>query len=151
MKRGVAAALVAAGVLGAAGYLAWTGMRPPPSAPAARPTAQVVGRIELAAGAALPATPALRVVVYAYALDGPRLPLAVLRRPATELPLDFKLDDSLAPNPAFRLSQAPQLVVGARLGTGDAATAQPGDWFAPPQTVLLGAHGVTLVLQPPRP
>ncbi len=104
----------------------------------------------LAAGTPAPLSNAT-LVVYAYALDGPRLPLAVLRRPAPALPLDFKLDDSLAANPAFRISLATQLTVGARLGPGDAAMAQPGDWVAPSQTVVLGAHGVMLVLQPPRP
>lgn len=153
MKAGRVGALVVGAVALGTVALFWWAARAPQATPAAastRPASQVVGRVELAAGALAPPADAT-LVVYAYALDGPRLPLAVLRRPAAALPLDFKLDDSLAANPAFRLSQATQLTVGARLGSGDAAAAQPGDWIAPSQTVALGTHGVRLVLQPPRP
>jgi cytochrome c-type biogenesis protein CcmH len=140
---------VAAVIAGAGAWVAVRAPQQPAAAP--RAAAQVVGRVELATAATATAlSPDAMVVVYAFALDGPRLPLAVWRRPATALPLDFKLDDSLAPNPAFRLSQAPQLVVGARLGPGEASAAQAGDWVAPSQTVALGSHGVRLVLQPPR-
>lgn len=92
-----------------------------------------------------------QVVVYAYALDGPRVPLAVLRRPASSLPLEFALTDDLAPNPAFRISLAPRLVVGARLGMGEAASPQPGDWIAASQTVAANERGVRLVLQARQP
>lgn len=148
--RPTAVGAIAIGVvaLGAAALFWWAGRTPPPAPP--RAASQIVGRVDLLAGAPAPPT-GVTLVVYAYALDGPRLPLAVLRRAAPALPLDFKLDDSLAANPAFRISQATQLTVGARLGPGDAATAQPGDWVAPSQTVVLGTHGVRLVLQPPRP
>jgi cytochrome c-type biogenesis protein CcmH len=90
---------------------------------AVRPAAArfaVVGRVEVAAEAKALAPSDAVVVVYAFAQDGPRVPLAVWRRPATALPADFKLDDSAAVNPAFRLSQAAQLVIGARLGRGEA-------------------------------
>jgi cytochrome c-type biogenesis protein CcmH len=139
-------------VAAAAAWVAWpTGPVAPasdPRAAAGRPGAQVVGRVELDAATSAPRWPAdAQVVIYAFALDGPRLPLAVLRRPASALPLDFKLDDSMAPNPAYRLSQAPQLIVGARLGAGDGVATQPGDWTAA-VPVTLGSHGVRLVLQP---
>lgn len=152
MRVGRTAAFAVGAVALAAAAIFWWAARPPQPGPTPRAAAQVVGRVEVAAGAATASWPTgAMVVVYAYALDGPRLPLAVLRRPAAALPMDFKLDDSLAPNPAFRLSQAAQLVVGARLGSGDASAAQPGDWLAEPQTVMTGAHGLRLVLQPPRP
>jgi cytochrome c-type biogenesis protein CcmH len=123
----------------------------PAGGPKARLSAEVAGRVELAADAGAATPPSATVVVYAYALDGPRVPLAVMRRPAASLPFEFKLDDSLAPKPAFRLSQAPRLVVGARLGPGDDTSPQPGDWLAPSQTVSADAKGVRLVLRAPRP
>jgi cytochrome c-type biogenesis protein CcmH len=148
----VGAAAVGALVLGVAA-LFWSATRSPPPAPPGEPrrAAQIVGRVELpATGLAAPPAQAT-LVVYAYALDGPRLPLAVLHQHtgSAAFPMDFKLDDTLAPNPAFRLSQAVQLVVGARLGAGEGVAAQPGDWLAAPQTVPLGTHGVKLVLRPP--
>ncbi|MBI5718341.1 MAG: hypothetical protein HZC37_11735 [Burkholderiales bacterium] len=147
----VGAAAVGAVAVGTVAFF-WATTRSTPSvAPsAARPAAQVVGRVDLESGTAAPPVQAT-LVVYAYALDGPRQPLAVLKRQlaGASFPLDFKLDDALAPNPAYRLSQAVQLVVGARLGTAEGIVAQPGDWLAAPQTVPLGAHGVRLVLRPP--
>ncbi len=155
MKRGrLALPVTGSIVVVAVALLWWLAPTAKPEAPPPRqPTAQVVGRIELAvaaAGAAAPVWPSdATVVVYAYALDGPRLPLAVLRRPAAAVPFDFKLDDSLAPNPAFRLSQALQLVVGARLGQGEDSSPRPGDWLAASQIVPANAHGVRLILQAP--
>lgn len=140
----------AAGALAAAGAASYWWLSPA-GEPKARLSAEVAGRVELAADAQATLPPSATVVVYAYALDGPRVPLAVLRRPAEALPFEFKLDDSLAPNPAFRLSQAPRLVVGARLGPGDAPSPQPGDWLAPSQTVPADATGVRLVLSGRRP
>lgn len=151
--------LLVAGGLAAGAAALW--LRPRPAAPTASPqtnssrapaqaAARVSGHVELrtsSASALAPGAPA-QVVVYAFALDGPRVALAVLRRPVTDLPFDFTLDDTLAPNPAFRLSQAAQLVVGARLGPGDAVQPQPGDWSAAPQAVPLGAQGVHLLLEP---
>jgi cytochrome c-type biogenesis protein CcmH len=89
--------------------------------------------------------------VYAYAADGPQAqPLAVVRRPVSELPLDFKLDDSLAAKPQQqRLSQTPKILIGARLGPGGESLAQVGDWLAASQAVAPGARGVRLVLLPP--
>ena len=86
--------------------------------------------------------------VYAYAVDGPRVPLAMRQHAASELPLAFSLDDSLAVNPAFRLSMAPQVVVGARIGaSGAASTAAPGDMFGSSGPVMLGAHDLRIVIK----
>jgi cytochrome c-type biogenesis protein CcmH len=149
-RQGFALVAAAAVAMAAVMLLLWAERSPQP--PPQRSPARVVGRVELAPGAALPAWPTdATVVVYAYALDGPRLPLAVVRRPATSLPADFTLDDSLAPNPAFRISQAPRLIVGARLGLGDAPIPRPGDWVATSQIVAGDASGIRLVLLPPRP
>lgn len=154
-RRRALIAAAAGAALGAAGLYLLRGAAPERAArtrPLARVEGRVGGRVEMVGGqAAQAATSDRQVVVYAYALDGPRQPLAVLRRPASQLPFEFTLDDSLAPNPAFRLSQAPRLVVGARLGVGDAATAQPADWVAPSQTVALDTQGLRLVLHPPGP
>ena len=71
--------------------------------------------------------PAATVFVYARAAQGPAMPLAVLRRKASELPFTFTLDDSMAMTPGMRLSDWPQVVVGARISPSGSATPQPGD------------------------
>lgn len=142
---------MATGIAVAAAALGWVATRPASTegdrAASTGVGAQVAGQVELGEGAGAPPA-AATVVVHAYALDGPRQPLAVFRHPAGSWPIEFRLDDRLAPNPAYRISQAPQLVVGARLGPGDAVAAQPGDWVAAPQAVALGTRGLRLVLQP---
>ena len=149
MSRGrfVGAAVAAVVLLGVAAVL-WRPAGGPQIAVAPAALAQIDGSVTLAPGSG-PTPEGATVVVYAYAVDGAQAPLAVWRRPASALPLEFKLDDSLAQNPAHRLSGVQQLVIGARLGPGDDALAQVGDWLAGSQTVAPGAHGVHLVLQPP--
>ena len=149
MSRGrfVVSAVAAAVLLVGAGAVFWPG-GPPPSAPAPAPAARIEGRVSLAPGSG-PVPEGSTVVVYAYAVDGPSVPLAVLRRPVTALPLDFRLDDSLAETAENHLSGVQQVVIGARLGVGGEALSQVGDWLAGSQKAAPGAQGVQLVLQPP--
>ncbi len=67
------------------------------------------------------------VFIYARAADGPAMPLAVLRRSAGELPVDFALDDSMAMAPGMALSAHPRIVVTARISRSGSAKPQPGD------------------------
>lgn len=146
-------AFAAALLLGVAAMLWWPAGAPHRPQRAAEPqaAAQIAGRVALAADSG-PVPEGATVVVYAYAVDGtqaPQTPLALLRRPASALPLDFKLDDRLAENAEQRLSRVQRVVIGARMGPGGEALAQVGDWLAASQTVAPGAQGVQLVLQPP--
>ena len=71
--------------------------------------------------------PDAAVFVYARAVDGPAVPLAVARLRVTDLPADVRLDDSSAMTPQFRLSMFPQVTVAARISASGNAQAQPGD------------------------
>ena len=64
---------------------------------------------------------------HARTASGSKMPLAILRKQARELPLDFTLDDSLAMSPATRLSSTRQVIVGACISKTGNATPQPGD------------------------
>ncbi|QGU32145.1 c-type cytochrome biogenesis protein CcmI [Thermochromatium tepidum] len=69
------------------------------------------------------------VFVFARAVQGPPMPLAVQRLQVKDLPATLTLDDSQAISPALRLSAFDQVQVGARVALSGQATPQPGDLF----------------------
>lgn len=87
----------------------------------------------------------------AYAVDGPRVPLAVRRFSASQWPLEFSLDDSSAPNPAFALSKAVQVVVVAQVSARGAAAPSSGDLEGQSDAVPAGSHGVLVRIDRRRP
>lgn len=121
--------------------------QPAASAPApatAAANASVAGQVRLGAALKGRVAPEDTVFVFARAVDGPRAPLAILRKQVKDLPITFTLDDSMAMSPATRLSGAKQVVVGARISKSGNAMPQPGDLqgFSPP--VAVGATGLTI-------
>ena len=65
--------------------------------------------------------------VFARAVEGPPMPLAIQKRSAGELPLLITLDDTMHMLPAFRLSTFSAVTVGARISRTGNATASSGD------------------------
>jgi cytochrome c-type biogenesis protein CcmH len=114
------------------------------STPPAAANAIVKGRVELASALAgkLPADAVLMVV--ARPNDGSRMPVAVVRASAADLPFMFTLDDSLAMSPDRKLSQFTELQVEARVSKSGQAVPQPGDLYGPAVTVKLGTQNVRL-------
>jgi cytochrome c-type biogenesis protein CcmH len=87
----------------------------------------ISGRVSLSPALAARAAAGDTVFVFARAAEGPRMPLAILKRSVGELPLSFTLDDSMAMTPEFKLSKFPSVVVGARVSKSGNATPQSGD------------------------
>ncbi|NEX17042.1 MAG: c-type cytochrome biogenesis protein CcmI [Halochromatium sp.] len=67
------------------------------------------------------------VFIYAKAAAGPPMPLAVQRATLGDLPVQVRLDDSMAMMPAMQLSNFPQIIVGARVSPSGQAMPRPGD------------------------
>ncbi len=97
----------------------------PPPAAATMASLEVSVTLDPALGDRV--APGDTLFVFARASQGPRMPLAIVRRQAGELPLTVTLDDSQAMAPNFRLSAFPEVSVGARISKSGNATPQPGD------------------------
>jgi cytochrome c-type biogenesis protein CcmH len=67
------------------------------------------------------------VFIFARATQGPRMPLAIVRKQVSDLPVTVTLDDSQAMMPAMQLSKFDQVVVGARISKSGNAMPQNGD------------------------
>jgi cytochrome c-type biogenesis protein CcmH len=109
-------------------------------APAAAATgANIKGSVKLVPALAAGAAPTDTVFVFARAAQGPRMPLAIVRKQVKDLPFTFTLDDSMAMNPAMKLSNFPQVVVGARVSKSGNAMPQSGDLQGQTEVVALGS------------
>lgn len=84
--------------------------------------------------------------VYARPVDGSRMPLAILRVPASSFPYAFKLDDSMAMSPESRLSLQPQVQLVARISKSGNAMGSPGDLTGTVGPVKVGSRDVRLVI-----
>jgi cytochrome c-type biogenesis protein CcmH len=104
------------------------GLAPGPSARGAAPVAGALTvTVRLAPGLAGKVAPGDSVFIFARPVEGPRMPLAVARRQARELPVTVTLDDSMAMTPTDRLSGHAQIAVGARVSRSGNPASRPGD------------------------
>lgn len=85
------------------------------------------GRVSLDPALAAKVSAGDTLYVLARAAQGPRLPLAILKRSAADLPLQFTLDDSMAMSPQLKLSQFDDVVISARISKSGDAMPQSGD------------------------
>ena len=126
------------------------------SAPASTATAaggdtSIRGQVSLAPALATQALPTDTVFIFARAVQGPRMPLAVQRGKVSELPLTFKLDDTLAVSPDFKISGFTEVRIEARISRSGSATPSPGDLIGVGPVVKPGARDLKLQIDQVRP
>ena len=133
---------------------------PPPAARATEQKATAVaataglaitGRLTLAPALAAQVQPTDTVFIFARAPQGSRMPLAVQRVRVADLPLDFKLDDSMAMSPEFKISGAGEVRIEARISKNGSATPAPGDLIGVGPVVKPGASKVAVQIDQMRP
>ena len=83
---------------------------------------QIFGNVRLSERSREIVLPTDTVFVFARAVGGPPMPVAVLQRPASDLPLDFLLNDSQAISAEMKLSGYEQVVVTARISRSGVAS-----------------------------
>ena len=83
--------------------------------------------------------------------NSPRMPLAILKRKASELPITFTLDDSTAMSDELKLSKFEQVVVSARVSRSGNAVPQSGDLVGQSAPVKAGAGKLTLQIDSVQP
>ena len=104
----------------------------------------ISGRVSLAPALASKVAPTDTVFIFARSPQGPRMPLAVQRVHVSDLPFDFKLDDSMAMSPEFKISGAAEVRIEARISKNGSATPGPGDLIGVSPVVKPGTSKVTL-------
>ncbi len=119
--------------------------------PKGDPASAVSGTVRLAPALASRVGPGDTLFVFARAAQGPRMPLAILRLKASELPASFTLDDQLAMSPELSLSRFPEVVVSARISRSGEAMPQSGDLVGQSGPVKLGARGIALTIDQVQP
>lgn len=111
----------------------------PATAQASAVTLEV--EVSLAPELAAQAAPEDSLFVFARALQGPPMPLAVQRRQVKDLPVKIRLDDSMAMQPQLKLSGFKEVLVGARISKSGIATPQSGDLQGEVQPVAVTQTG----------
>lgn len=87
----------------------------------------ITGTVSLSDAMKGKAAPEDVLFVLARAAEGPKMPLAIMRKQVKDLPLIFMLDDSTAMTPQSKLSNFDKVVVIARISKSGNAMTQPGD------------------------
>lgn len=114
-------------------------------------TAAISGTVSLASGLAGKVAPTDTLFVFAREMNGPSMPVSIVRATKQDLPFTFQLDDSTSPMPSRKLSDAGTVVIVARLSKSGQAMPQSGDLEGMSQPVKSGADGITIVIDRERP
>ena len=90
------------------------------------------------------------VMVIARA-PGARMPVALMRARAADLPLRFVLNDDLAMTPDALISNLSEATVEVRVSKSGQAKAEPGDLYSNIQTVKVGTANLKVIVDQVRP
>lgn len=84
--------------------------------------------------------------IYARAKTGPKMPLAILRLKANDLPATFTLTDEMAMVPNMKISSFPEVIIEARISKSGQAVPASGDLQGFSQPVQIGNNNIAIVI-----
>ncbi|MFY8053744.1 MAG: tetratricopeptide repeat protein, partial [Limnohabitans sp.] len=108
---------------------------------------RISGRVSVAPDLASKVAPTDTVFIYATPVAGSRMPLAIVKITANQLPYDFVLDDTTAMNPSAKLSGMDEVTVRARISKSGNAMQQPNDLGVSVTPVKPGSAGLNLMVR----
>ena len=100
--------------------------------------------VSLSPAVAKQAAPDDVVYVFARAVNGPRMPLAIVRKQVKDLPTTIVLEDSHDMGQGMTLSSAPEVIVVARVSKSGMANAQNGDLEGMSAPVKKGTKSIAI-------
>ena len=116
-----------------------------PAQPAGQPRV-IKGTVAMAPSLAGKGSPTDTLFVFAREMNGPPMPVSIVRASRKDLPFTFQLDDSTSPMPSRKLSSAGPVVVVARLSKSGQAMPQSGDLEGTSQPIQSGGEGIAVVI-----
>lgn len=125
--------------------------RPPRSDQPAASGPSISGKVSISPQLAAQVKPDDQLFVFARAEDGQRMPLAATRAKAGDLPLAFRLDDSMALPGGRKLSEFKTVSVEARIAKAGKAQSSSGDLFGSVRGVKPGKQGLQLTIDQVQP
>jgi cytochrome c-type biogenesis protein CcmH len=120
----------------------------------AKPTGQslaISGKVLMGPGLAGKGSPTDTLFVFAREMNGPPMPVAIVRATKKDLPFTFRLDDSTSMMPSRKLSDVETVVIVARLSKSGKAMPESGDLEGMSQPVKPGMEGITIIIDRERP
>lgn len=106
----------------------------------------VSGRVSIKTELAEKVSGSETLFIYARAKTGPKMPLAILRLNAGDLPTSFRLTDDMAMTPTMKMSSFPEVVIEARVSKSGQAVPASGDLQGFSEPVKLGHNDIDIVI-----
>ena len=111
----------------------------------------ITGKVTVAPSLADKGSSTDTLFVFAREVNGPPMPVAIVRATKKDLPFTFRLDDSTGMMPSRKLSDVGTVVIVARLSKSGKAMPESGDLEGMSQPVKPGVDGITIVIDHERP
>ncbi|PSJ18487.1 c-type cytochrome biogenesis protein CcmI [Nitrosomonas supralitoralis] len=106
----------------------------------------VSGQVNIQPELASKVAPNDTLFIYARASTGPKMPLAILRLKASDLPATFTLTDDMAMMPTMKMSSFPEIVIEARISKSGQAVPASGDLQGFSKPIKVGNDNIAIVI-----